>query len=99
MKELIIGLLEKLIEMVRQGCFNHITNDDLDSIRRIIVKPDRLNATQAYKYLGVSRTRFYQLRTEKLIAAPKKEAGCNFLFYEREYLDKVKTRLYELNKL
>lgn len=86
-------LLEKAIEMLDDGDCDHITSEELEMLSAIINKPKCLNLTEAYRYLGISRTRFYELREAGIIKEPTCRAGSKEKMYSAKMLDEVKRKI------
>ena len=81
-----MGLLRKLalevIRMIDEGEFNtDITDSELELISAIIHRPLTVGREEAAKYIGVSLSRFHELKDFGIIAEPRKVRG----FKEKAY--------------
>ena len=86
-------LLKKALEMLDNGECEHITPQELEMLSGIVNKPKCLNLTEAYKYLGISRTRFYEFRDDGVIEEPTCRAGSKEKMYSIKMLDEVKKKI------
>lgn len=79
--------------MLEDGECDEITPEELEVIADLINKPKHLNLTEAYHHLGISRTRFYELRDAGIIEEPKCRAGSKEKTYSVKMLDRVKKEI------
>ena len=86
-------LLKKALEMLDNGECDHITPQELEILSGIVNKLRCLNLTEAYKYLGVSRTRFYELRDMGIVKEPTCRAGSKEKMYSVKMLDEAKKKI------
>ena len=81
-----MGILRKLafevIRMIDAGEFNtDITDSEIELISAIIHRPLTVGREEAAKYIGVSLSRFHELKDFGIIAEPRKVRG----FKEKAY--------------
>ena len=93
LKPLLRKLLDKAKEMLENGECDEISPEELETIASLINKPKCLNLTEACLYLGVSRTRFYELRDSGIIEEPKCRVGSREKTYDIRKLDESKKKI------
>lgn len=74
-------ILEEIIVMIDNHEFEDLTIEDLEEISTIIHRPEAMGREEAAKFLGVSLSKFYELRDKGLIPEPRKRKG----FKEKAY--------------
>lgn len=84
------SLLLSIVDMIDKEEFKVLSDIDIENIVNIIKKPTTMNITQVYNYLGVSRSRFYELRKEGIIPEPGHKRGSLDKVYSRELIEKIK---------
>ena len=96
LKALLSELINLLIAMVDRGDCDKITPETIDQLKDVIHQTNKLSADAARKHLGISRTRFYQLKANKL---GKKVKGFKELVFDLGDLEKFKRQLKEAGKV
>jgi len=76
--------------MVDRGDCDKITPETIEQIKEVVHPTTKLSADAARKHLGISRTRFYQLKANKL---GKKVKGFKELVFDLGDLEKFKKQL------
>ena len=76
--------------MVDRGDCDKITPEQIEQIKDVIHPINKLSADGARKHLGISRTKFYQLKANKL---GKKVKGFKELVFDLGDLEKFKSQL------
>jgi len=82
--------------MVDRGECDNISPDTVEQLKDVIHPTNKLSADAARKHLGISRTRFYQLKANKL---GKKVKGFKELVFDLGDLEKFKRQLKEAGKV
>jgi len=95
LKALLSELINLLIAMVDRGDCDKITPETIEQLKDVIHPTNKLSADAARKHLGISRTRFYQLKANKL---GKKVKGFKELVFDLGDLEKFKLQLKEAEK-
>ena len=95
LKTLLSECMNLLIAMVDRGECDKIEPETIEQIKELIHPESRLSADGARKHLGISRTRFYQLKANKL---GKKVKGFKELVFDLGDLEKFKRQLKEAEK-
>ena len=95
LKCLLSELINLLIAMVDRGDCDNISPDVIEQIKDVIHPTNKLSADGARKHLGISRTRFYQLKANKL---GKKVNGFKELVFDLGDLEKFKRQLKDAEK-
>ena len=93
LKPLLRKLLDKAKEMLENGECDEISPEELETIASLINKPKYLNITDSYKYLGISRTRYYDLLTSGIIEKPERRAGSREKYHNVRKLDESKKKI------
>ena len=96
LKALLSELINLLIAMVDRGECDNITPETIEQIKDFVHPTNKLSADAARKHLGISRTRFYQLKANKL---GKKVKGFKELVFDLGDLEKFKLQLKEAEKV
>ena len=96
LKALLSELINLLIAMVDRGECDNISPDTVEQLKDVIHPTNKLSADAARKHLGISRTRFYQLKANKL---GKKVKGFKELVFDLGDLEKFKRQLKEAGKV
>lgn len=68
-------ILEELLVMIDNGDFEDLTIEDFEKISTLIHRPETLGREEAAKFLGVSMSKFYELRDKGIIPQPRKVKG------------------------
>ena len=74
-------ILEEILAMIEDHEFEDLSPEDLEEISMIIHRPETVGREEAARFLGVSLSKFYELRERGLIPEPRKRKG----FKERAY--------------
>ena len=82
--------------MVDRGECDNISPDTVEQLKDVIHPTNKLSADAARKHLGISRTRFYQLKANKL---GKKVKEFKELVFDLGDLEKFKRQLKEAGKV
>ena len=90
LKALLGELIKLLIQMVDRGDCDKITPETIEQLKDVIHPINKLISDAARKHLGISRTRFYQLKANKL---GKKVKGFKELVFDLGDLEKFKKQL------
>ena len=96
LKALLSELINLLIAMVDRGDCDKITPETIEQLKDVIHQTNKLSADAARKHLGISRTRFYQLKANKL---GKKVKGFKELVFDLGDLEKFKKMLMDAEKV
>ena len=73
--------LVEALTMCRSGNCDNITPQELEMLSEMIHKPETVGREDAAKFLGVSLTKFHELKDSGVIKEPRKRKG----FKEKEY--------------
>lgn len=84
------ALLLSIVEGIDGGRFKALSESDIVAITDMVKVPKAYNTTEAYTYLGISRSRFYELRHTGVIPEPTTNRGSNVKMYAEENLRKLK---------
>lgn len=84
------SLLLSIVEGIDKGQFKPLSDADVAGILAMVKVPKTFNTTEAYTYLGISRSRFYELRHRGIIPEPTTIRGSNIKVYAEENLRKLK---------
>ena len=95
LKALLSELINLLIAMVDRGDCDKITPETIEQLKDVIHPTNKLSADAARKHLGISRTRFYQLKANKL---GRKIKGFKELVFDLGDLEKFKKQLKDAEK-
>ena len=95
LKALLSELINLLIAMVDRGDCDKITPETIEQLKDFVHPTNKLSADAARKHLGISRTRFYQLKANKL---GRKVKGFKELVFDLGDLEEFKKQLKDEEK-